>query len=609
MKTAGVSIAAGVLACGGWTSAAAQQSPAATPPTAFLAGQVVEQPSGRGIAGVTISLNSASAGRAGGPQRPVITDSQGRFYFANLAAGTYSFQTIKAGYGPVPSAAPARTVPVAAAERITDLTINLVKLAAISGTLRDDAGDPVVGMSVLALRRTIANGRPAMASPGQARSDDRGVYRIAGLQPGEYVICACARDPLPLDGVLLTTLAAEPLQLLGVAGRALKVGASAASIDDTMRTFAPTLYPNSTTVARADRVTVKPGEDKINVDINLTAVRAVHISGTVAGSPGPVNAASLRLTPNGESDEGATLLQMTPMLMQPDGRFDFVNVPSGSYVLNATVTVTANAGAGAPTGTAMTLLGRAAGAPPPPARRDLTDPVMFASVPIVAGDRDVDGVAVALKTGSAVSGRLEVSGNAVLPPAQILTRGFVMAGMMNAPPGQQPNSFGGAINADGTFRIAYLPPGRYGFTVVNIQGLPLIKGIEVGGVDMVDMPIDVESDLTDVALTLSAVAPGTILGTVARTGPPEDLVALVFPSDRKYWTDPSAAFRRMRAAAVTRDGSFTAGSLSAGDYFIAIVPDAQSVDWQQTARFEALSKAATKVTLADGEKKTVEVKR
>lgn len=536
-----------------------------------------------------------------------MTDSQGRFYFANLSAGSFLLNAQKSGYSYPQSDVLQRSIPLASAERITDLKVTLVKLGAISGTLRDDAGDPVVATAVIAMRRSIVNGRPTMSTAGVARSDDRGAYRISGLRPGDYAVCACAREPLPLDSALLATLAAEPMQLMGVAGRALQVGAKAASIDDTLRTFAPTLFPSSATVARADRVTVKPGEEKANVDINLTAVKAAHISGTIVGSPSPLNSWALRLTSTGESDEGATLMQIQPTLLQPDGRFDFVNVPAGSYVLRATV-MTGDRSGGAPSGTATALLGKASSVAPFPIRRDVSDPWRVATVPIVVSDRDIDGISVMLKAGGVVSGKIQVTGNATLPPAQSLTRTLLVATMLNPPPGTPLPVPSVVLNTDATFRI-FLQPGRYQFSVQGLPGLPAVRSVEVAGVDMTDLPIDVESEVSDVVLTMSAAPLASITGTVARTGPPEDIDVLIFPADRRLWAEPAATVLRYRSVGVARDGSFSATRFAAGEYFVAAVPDAQSVDWQQAPRLEALSRTATKITLADGEKKVVEVKR
>ena len=145
------------------------------------------------------------------------------------------------------SGAAVRTVDLSDGATITDARLQLMKLAAISGTVRDDGGDPVVGVDVLAFRRASLQGRPpVLAWDGRAKTDDRGQYRLTRLMPGDYYVCACTRDPIPFDGQLLTTLAARPLDLLAVASRAAKAGADTASLDGTLRTFAPTFHPNTT---------------------------------------------------------------------------------------------------------------------------------------------------------------------------------------------------------------------------------------------------------------------------------------------------------------------------------------------------------------------------
>ena len=86
-------------------------------------------------------------------------------------------------------------------------------------------------------------------------------------------------------------------------------------------------------------------------------------------------------------------------------------------------------------------------------------------------------------------------------------------------------------------------------------------------------------------------------------------VALVFPVDRRLWTDPDAASRRYRATGVSRSGVFSIPLLPAGDYYVTAVPDPQSLDWQEASRLEALSRQAVKVTLTPGARASVEVRR
>ena len=137
----------------------------------------------------------------------------------------------------------------------------------MAGAVRDDAGDPVVGNEMRAFRRTITDGQAAWRPLGLTRTDDRGEYRFGNLLPGTFVVCACGTDSIPFDRALLTSLAAQPMQLLGVAGRALSVGGDAAVLDSTLRTFAPTFFPSASTVGESTRVILAAGEDRRGVDI------------------------------------------------------------------------------------------------------------------------------------------------------------------------------------------------------------------------------------------------------------------------------------------------------------------------------------------------------
>ena len=66
-----------------------------------------------------------------------------------------------------------------------------MKLATVAGSVRDDAGDPVVGNEIRIFRRTITDGQAAWRLNGLTRTDDRGEYRLANLLPGTFVVCAC----------------------------------------------------------------------------------------------------------------------------------------------------------------------------------------------------------------------------------------------------------------------------------------------------------------------------------------------------------------------------------------------------------------------------------
>jgi protocatechuate 3,4-dioxygenase beta subunit len=68
----------------------------------------------------------------------------------------------------------------------------LVKGGVIAGTVTSIEGQPVVNVAVRAFRIRDQEGNK-VSSPGFAQSrltDDRGYYRLYGLQPGTYVVSA-----------------------------------------------------------------------------------------------------------------------------------------------------------------------------------------------------------------------------------------------------------------------------------------------------------------------------------------------------------------------------------------------------------------------------------
>lgn len=619
------------LACAFLAAVAVDQVPQpqnpSPPPAAsgFISGRVVDAISGKPIPEATVLVNGragvamGAGGRGGGlpttpPPTPVLTDSQGRFFFAALPPGLYSAQVQKPGYAPTPFG----PIELAESERVLDWRLKLPKFASLAGTLRDETGDPAVGVDVSLFRRSVVNGRQSWQYSGRLRSDDKGAYRFGGLTAGDFVICACGRDPIPFDPLLLTTLGSEPVQLLNVASRALSLGADAVSLDNTLRTWGPAYYPNSTSLARATRLTLAAGDDRIGLDMNLAMVRSTRVSGRVANANGPVMAGSILMIPEADAEAGMRIMSLTPMLAQPDGRFDFTMVPPGQYRL--IVVHRPGLASGGPSGAATAFAGARGITQPPPGAQMASvglsqpaDPPQWASESITVGENGISGLVINLNKAIAVAGRVQWIGNSPQPPPNVFNR--ITASLQSVSPSDPLASAAlatGRFSPDGTFLVPGALPGKYTLNVQTLPGFPTLKSVTMGGMDLTDLPLVVgEKDLADITMTYVDTPMASL--TVTITGAPgsqgDDGSVLVFPSDRKYWTETTAARRRFRQIANTTKNVVTTPEVPAGDYFVVAATALEVADWMESAKLELLARRAQRVTVADTGKAAVEVRR
>jgi hypothetical protein len=114
-------------------------------------------------------------------------DERGRFVLLDVPSGTYRLTATRPGYanawygGTSP-----KELSIQAGEWFRTAEVVLVPLGSISGTVFDEAGEPVVGAPVQALMPFQLAGLPHVAAGPRAVTDDRGSYRLPGLTPGRY---------------------------------------------------------------------------------------------------------------------------------------------------------------------------------------------------------------------------------------------------------------------------------------------------------------------------------------------------------------------------------------------------------------------------------------
>ena len=158
---------------------------AASLQAADIKGTVVENQTGHPVARATVSVESVPGGS--GLRRSARTNLNGFFEFSTLPAGVYlvtagrtGFATVQYGQKQWKSAG----MPVTVAENDSAvLDIRLPRYGAIAGTVLDENDVGLPEHDVIAYRNTQPP-RPA----ARAKSDDRGMFRISGLEPGNYLV-------------------------------------------------------------------------------------------------------------------------------------------------------------------------------------------------------------------------------------------------------------------------------------------------------------------------------------------------------------------------------------------------------------------------------------
>jgi hypothetical protein len=577
----------GLLICLG-AALALRQSPVAS--TGRLSGVVViEGTQGTPVRGAIVTVRGAALARA----RSVLTDDAGSFVVAGLPAGRFTVSASKApfvrmAFGATRPGRQGTAVVLAAGQAIDGVMIGLPRGGVITGMLRDQEGQAAPDVEVWALTSTAAMAEVPLSTIPSATTDDRGVYRIYGLPAGVYVVAATVH--ITGVGDLAIPSTEEVDRLFAALERPMPNGratppASAQPADTAppprVFGYAPTFFPGVASAADAASVTVVAGEER-RADFTVGPVPTGTVEGTIQtqdGTPLPPVTPSLVV-------QGSLALPMfgaQPTLAMrpgPDGRFRFTGVAPGRYALSA------NTGSGSS------------------ARWAIAD--------VSSTGDDLTGITLTLRPGMHLSGTVVVD-NPAGAPALDLTKVRLVLTATRAPirlsilTPAMPVVATGSAGSGGRFEVPDILPGSY---TISTEGLGqwTVRSAMVNGRDAVDVPIEFANgaDITDAIVTLSdrsAELSGT-LQTAAHTSATEYFV-VVFSTDPSVWR-PGA--RRVRSTRPGSDGRFVVSDLPGGDYYIAALTDVTPGDLADAAFLTQVAPSAVRVTLADGEKKTQDLR-
>ena len=592
--------------------------------------------------------------------RTTFTNDSGKFTIADLPGGRYTLAAnkppyLRTNYGSTRPDRPGTPITLKDAEQLTDLTLRMTRGAVLSGTITDENGAPAAGVSVRVLQLRVQNGErtfvgvPSGGSPFEM-TDDRGSYRFFGLPPGEYTVTA---QPRLTSGeikamtdaeirAILQALAQQTAQTPGAGSPAPQVPPQR-DVEVTTVAYANVLYPGTTSMSSAATVTLGAGEERRGVDFPLKLVRTARVEGVVVPPPGvPPQAVQIMMMPTthtGPAVAGAAIeiMAMNRVTPGPDGKFQFTGVAPGQYTISARATGPGNTPAGAPPPPPPP--------PPPPGggqaigftrtvtgvggaeavTMDFIGPGVPGGGPLFWGQADVtvdgtpiSGISIAMQPGMTATGKVQFKGTRLVPDGD-LSRVRLVLTPAPMPGGGTRISFGGTpqavVEPNGQFKITGITPGRY--RVSGIAPLPMgsapgltwtLQSAIAKGRDVLDFPLEVgpNEEIGEIVVTFGDTTQevnGMLQDPTGRPAP--DYTIIVFAADNKFWTSPT---RRVRSARPGTDGKFTVLNLPPGEYRVAAVVDVSPTEITDPLFLEQLVPASQPITLAEGQKKTQDLR-
>jgi hypothetical protein len=335
-------------------------------------------------------------------------------------------------------------------------------------------------------------------------------------------------------------------------------------------------HPSSAGTTEAADVVIT-NTDVTGADIDIQRKGTFTVSGLVVNSSGEIadapNVWAISLDPD---DSGA-------YAAGSGGQFTLRGLMPGKYVIKASID------------DPMPLSERR--------RRSVEREAGYATIDVSGAD--VSGVSVRLTRGRMVNGTMAFEKRAPVPPNRLhLTVQAVEYGPVGIR--DQPPT---AVVSDAlTFELGPLFERP---VVIGVTGIPegwVVRSVRFDGHEVRGVPTNfaevADRGRLEIVLT-DRVAEATIRVADEQDNPVRSFTPVVFPVDRRQWTDP-----RVGASGVPlRDGTLTLGPLLPGEYYVAALEPADAfVVARDPARMADLAAVAQRVTLAEGDRRTVNVK-
>lgn len=576
------------------------------PAKSIVRGRVIYEDSNRPLRRARVLLLNSESGGSG-PEKTGATNERGEFTIKDVPAGSYFVMVDAPGIiTPLSSVALEENMDERAAffairKEFEEVSVNgtnrvdvLVKArrgGVVTGRVTYQDGEPALGAQIIILRkkdnrliRFITGFSPS--SILGLKTDDRGIYRIPGLPPGEYILGASeanSRDD-GRDDYGIATIFGGPNLIVSY-------------------------YQNETSLKQATSVKVEAGQEVGEINITLIERPTYTISGTVVARQGrkPLRAS---VSIQSKSEAGAiSFLDTGPSTVSDEqGQWSFTGIPDGTYVIKADP-----GSSEAEMEIRQMIMEEAAQrkseggavAPLTPVPVSPLTPKGPSLVPrqqdVTVSGADVSGLVLELSEGASLRGTVFVEGN----DKQLLRSITVVlvpreASMITGQEGT------GYVRADGSFIVDKIQAGEYYVTVPQINDKFYAKSITAGGSDLLREPVRIGqgASVENVRITIASDV-ATLQGRVISASdakPISGAVVLLVPADPARWR----SFSSFVTAGTQADGTFKLTS-GPGSYLVMLLGEGDRRQPLNEAFVRARSGAARAVTLAPNARETIEL--
>jgi len=487
-----------------------------------ISGILVSSTTGQPVANGKIGITSAGNRE---DFSVVVTGLDGKFSFRKLAPGKYAVRAEHRGYVPQffdQHEGFSSSVVVGQGLDSTGLVFRLSPESAISGTITDEAGEPVRNAQVTLYRSGIFSGVQDTRPLANAVTNDEGFYRFAHLPAGRYMVVTTAQvwyAQRPNNQSHRKRVSATPppdSRSDVLAENQESDGPSPLDV-----AYPVTFYPGTADPSYATTISLTPGENFV-ADMTLQPVKALRVELPHAAK----QAEQPYVMMLQQKIAGFDITVPTEMQIHSDGSREIVGLVPGRYSLT---------------------LGA-------------VGPQKFTQREIVMGSEGV----VSSDEGSArVSVALELDAGTERPADAIFE--------LSQPPHRH---FNEQIPAKGDveFRES-VPLGKYELSISNASGYYL-RSFTGTGARITGRTLEIKSAEPVKLKVVLSRGQGHVTGTVSREGKPvSGAMVVLVPSNPG---NNSVLFRREES---NSDGSFSISSVVPGRYMAVAIENGWDLEW------------------------------